>query len=188
MSHIDFAENYTFQIQNEIQSMYFFSESVTILVHITLYRGLPTTEGDGDIIKHSHYYISDDKDHDSLFVQHCLMLHWEWLLGSGFEPKEHWVYSDGCAAQFKGAKALYFVARYPGLTNGCLMRWNFFGSGHGKGSRICCIFILLILRIVVDFSLHFVNITFYLCTRTVASFGICPTSKRVCDFDNITPW
>lgn len=134
VSHIDFAENYTFQIQNEIQSMYFFSESITILVHITLHRGLATEDNDdGELIKHSHYYISDDKDHDSLFVQHCMMLHWEWMERMGFKPREHWVYSDGCAAQFKGAKSMYFVARYPGLTNGCLMRWNFFGSGHGKG-------------------------------------------------------
>lgn len=51
-------------------------------------------------------------------------------------PEEHWVYSDGCSAQFKGATAMYFVARYPMLTNGCKMRWNFFGSGHGKGKLI----------------------------------------------------
>jgi hypothetical protein len=28
---------------------------------------------------------------------------------------------------------MYFVARYPGLTEGCAMRWDYFGSGHGKG-------------------------------------------------------
>ena len=28
---------------------------------------------------------------------------------------------------------MYFVARYPGLTDGCEMEWNFFGIGHGKG-------------------------------------------------------
>jgi hypothetical protein len=27
---------------------------------------------------------------------------------------------------------MYFVARYLGLTNGCIMTWNFFGIGHGK--------------------------------------------------------
>ena len=36
VSHIDYAENYTFAIQNEVQSMYYFSTSVTILVHITM--------------------------------------------------------------------------------------------------------------------------------------------------------
>jgi hypothetical protein len=31
VSHIDFAENYSFAIQNKVQSMYYFSTSVTIL-------------------------------------------------------------------------------------------------------------------------------------------------------------
>jgi hypothetical protein len=59
------------------------------------------------------------------------------LLAASMKPIEHWVYSDGCTAQFKGAKAMYFVARYPGLT-GCTMRWSFFGSGHGKGMSMIC--------------------------------------------------
>jgi hypothetical protein len=49
----------------------------------------------GEIMKESHFYISDDKEHDTLFVQHCLMLHWQRLQNSGFVPKEHWVFSDG---------------------------------------------------------------------------------------------
>lgn len=135
ISHIDFAENYTFAIQNEVQSMHWFSSSITILVHITLFKAPPTDDSEeGELIKHTHYYISDDKKHDSLFVQHCLLLHWKWLLAAGMKPSEHWVYSDGCTAQFKGAKAMYFVARYPGLTE-CTMRWSFFGSGHGKGKQ-----------------------------------------------------
>lgn len=127
ISHIDFAENYSFAIQNEVQSMYYFSTSVTILVHITMWR-----EGE-DIIKQTHFYVSDDKDHDSAYVQHCLLLHWDWLQDSGFIPEEHWVYSDGCNAQFKCATAMYFVARYPILTKGCKMRWSYFESAHGKG-------------------------------------------------------
>lgn len=134
ISHIDFAENYTFAIQNEVQSMHWFSTSITILVHITFFRAPTTPEGeDGGMVKHTHYYISDDKKHDSLFVQHCLLLHWKWLVDAGFRLHEHWVFSDGCVSQFQGSGAMYFVARYPGLT-GCQMRWNFFGIGHGNGT------------------------------------------------------
>jgi hypothetical protein len=43
------------------------------------------------------------------------------------------VYSDGCSAQFKCATTMYFVARYPMLTKGCMMRWNYFETTHGKG-------------------------------------------------------
>jgi hypothetical protein len=51
---------------------------------------------------------------------------------AGVRPKHHVVWSDGCAGQFKGARAFYFIARYPGLTNGCTLSWNYFGTGHGK--------------------------------------------------------
>ena len=78
LSHIDFAENYTFEIQNQIQSMYWCSTQVSILVHIT-YR----MNSDGVIVKDSHFYISDDEKHDSLFVQHRMMQHWQWLQSEG---------------------------------------------------------------------------------------------------------
>jgi hypothetical protein len=107
VSHIDFAKNYTFQIQYEVQSMYFFSESLTILVNITLHMGLPSTSGEeGDIIKYSQYYISDDKEHDTFFVQNCLMLYWQWFSSTAVQPKEHWVFNDGCVGQIKEAKTL----------------------------------------------------------------------------------
>jgi hypothetical protein len=43
------------------------------------------------------------------------------------------VYSDGCSAQFKCATAMYFVARYPMLSKGCMMQWNYFEIAYGKG-------------------------------------------------------
>lgn len=80
-----------------------------------------------------HFYISDDKKHDSYFVQHCLQLHWDSLTEGGFRPRNHWIWSDGCAGQFKSRIPWYFVSRYPEITNGCACMWSFFGSGHGKG-------------------------------------------------------
>ncbi len=32
--------------------------------------------GEPKVIKESHFYVNDDKEHDTLFVQHCLLLHW----------------------------------------------------------------------------------------------------------------
>lgn len=113
LTHIDFAENYTFEVQNEIQSMYYHSDQVTILVQVTYSAavGLDVEEGGMQLIRETHYYISDDRMHDSDFAQHCLMLHWRWMQSREFNPSMHYVFSDGCAAQFKGAKAMYFVAR-----------------------------------------------------------------------------
>ena len=69
VSVVDFAENYAFKEQNEVQSMHWYSSQVTIFVHITYYRKA------GEVVKTIHFFISDDKVHDTLFVQHCFMLH-----------------------------------------------------------------------------------------------------------------
>jgi hypothetical protein len=127
VSHIDYTENYSFAIQNEVQSLYYFSMNVTILVHITMWK-----EG-VEIVKQTHFYILDDKEHDSAFIQHCLLLYWNWVLGARLTPQEHWVYNDGCSAQFKYATAMYFVSCYPLLTRGYKMQWNYFESVPSKG-------------------------------------------------------
>ncbi len=129
VSVIDFAENYSFKIQNEIQSMHWWSAQVTILVHITYLRN-----DAGDVEKTLHFYISDDKHHDTLFVQHCFMLHDKWLNKQGHCLQHHWVWSDGAASQFKARRPFYFVARYYQIT-GLQMMHNFFASGHGKGEH-----------------------------------------------------
>ena len=113
LTHIDFAENYTFEMQNEIQSMYYHSDQVSILVQVTYSADLGE-EGLGgplQLKRETYFYISNDKHHDTDFAQHCLLLHWRWMQSNGFAPTAHYVFSDGCAGQFKSAKAMYFVAR-----------------------------------------------------------------------------
>ena len=71
-----FVENYTFSPQREIQSEYYHSDQVSIFVHV-LYRhaqesiyGMDNTPQSRDVIKEYHFYVSDDREHDTLFVQH----------------------------------------------------------------------------------------------------------------------
>jgi hypothetical protein len=74
LSQIDFSKNYSFEMQNKIQSMHWHSFQVTILVHIT-FRVDPTNgQGNDDkkIIKGTHFYVSNHKEHDTLFAQYCL--------------------------------------------------------------------------------------------------------------------
>ena len=63
VSIIEFAEKYSFKNQKKIQSMHWCSSQVTILVHITYVWD----EADR-VLKHIHFYVSDDKEHDTLFV------------------------------------------------------------------------------------------------------------------------
>ena len=76
LSVVDFAENYMFSPQKEIQSEYYHSDQVSIFVHI-LYRhaelaiyGFDSDENNREVIKEYHFYISDDRTHDTCFVQH----------------------------------------------------------------------------------------------------------------------
>jgi hypothetical protein len=52
--------------------------------------------------------------------------------------KQHVVWNDGCAGQFKSARAWYFMGRYHNyiaseqLLGGCQMSYNYFATGHGK--------------------------------------------------------
>jgi hypothetical protein len=66
---VDFAENYTLQLQNEIQSQYYHSEKVNIMVHITYRHGPNSNEENIVILKEYHFYISDDWCHDLSYVQ-----------------------------------------------------------------------------------------------------------------------
>ena len=51
LSVVDFAENYTLQPQNEIESQYYHSEQVTIMVHITYRHGRESNEEKHVILK-----------------------------------------------------------------------------------------------------------------------------------------
>ena len=78
LSVVDFAENYTLQPQNEIQSQYYHSEQVSIMVHITYRHGQDSNEEKRVILKESHFYISDDRTHE--ITNTCMHQHHHALL------------------------------------------------------------------------------------------------------------
>ena len=66
---IDFAENYSFEIQNEVQSIHWHSYQITILVQIMWHRHSSTTDAH-DVCKFFmkyNFYVSDDKTQDNFF-------------------------------------------------------------------------------------------------------------------------
>ncbi len=84
----------------------------TILVHITYRVNVEYDVTDPQsfrVLKEVHYYINDDKTHDSLFAKHAFTIHWGYMKSKGCFSKQHLVWSDGCSTQFKCAKAWYFV-------------------------------------------------------------------------------
>lgn len=99
---MDFAKNYGYQVANEVQTEYYHSFQVTIMVHITFRINSDFTEDGREprIIKEQHYWISEDSKHDTIYVQHWFQRHWQWLCAKGFSPIEHWVFSGGSGGQF----------------------------------------------------------------------------------------
>ena len=140
LSVVDFAENYTFAPQKEIQSEYYHSDQVSIFVHV-LYRhaqmdidGIDSTHDLRHVIKEYHFYVSDDREHDTLFVQHCFGLMYESFRKKGVSFTEHWIWSDGCAGQFKSARSFYWLSHIH-KEIGVRHTWSFFETGHGKGEH-----------------------------------------------------
>jgi hypothetical protein len=73
--------------------MHWHNFQVSILVHITYNRNPEYDILDSNSLpffKEIHYYVSNDKHHDSLFVQHAFMLHWEFLQTIGFSQANTW--------------------------------------------------------------------------------------------------
>ena len=53
------------------------------------------------VIKQYHFYISDDRTHDTNFVQHCFDNIYESLKSHEIKFNEIRIWSDGCKGQFK---------------------------------------------------------------------------------------
>ena len=71
---VDFVENYTFAPQREIQSEYYHFFQVSIFVHVLYIHAQASIDGRDntpwscEVIKEYHFYVSHDRDCDTLFV------------------------------------------------------------------------------------------------------------------------
>lgn len=70
----------------------------------------------------------------TLFVQHCFKNFFEYLAIRGVKIEKHFVWSDGCASEFKSSRPFYALCRYHRNDN-IPHVWSFFQSGHGKGEH-----------------------------------------------------
>ena len=97
LSVVEIAENYTLQPQNEIQSQYYHSEQVSIMVHITYRHGPDSNEEKLVIRKECHFYISDNWAHDIHYVHHCFKLFYDHVIAMDIPFYRHFIWTDRCA-------------------------------------------------------------------------------------------
>ena len=103
LSVVDFVENYTYQPHREIQSQYYHSDQVSIMLHITYRHRVDSTNEKMVILKGYHFYISDDRCHELDFLQHNFHLFYNHLKDNNMQMEQHWILYDGCAGQLKNA-------------------------------------------------------------------------------------
>ena len=115
---VDFAENFTTQIQNAIHSSYWVSKQFTIFTACVWER-------DGS---HSYVVVSDYLLHDKYAVMTFLALLMDHVENNVKHFENYVFFSDGAASQFKQRFTLCEITLL-----GKSLSWNFFATGHGKG-------------------------------------------------------
>ena len=87
----DFAENYQYLIQDEIQSFHCCKEYCTLHPQVIYYK-----DADGNLQYYSLYFISDDNTHDNSFVHKIQTLLVEFLKERLPNVTKIYYISDGC--------------------------------------------------------------------------------------------
>jgi len=118
-------------------SEYYHSDQVSIHVHVIYLHtqhsvdNIKSTNENRHIIKEYHFYISHYLTHDAHYVQHCFHKQYDSLKSRGIEYDQHWIWSDGCAGQFKYSISFYWLCHLHNKSN-IKHCWNLFETSYGK--------------------------------------------------------
>ena len=127
VAQVDFAENFQFVIQDEIQSYHWTKEYCTVhpvVLHIKKHE---------EVVTVSLCFFSNDMSHDTSFVW-ALQQRLAAYVNQNFSQVTTIEYfSDGCAAQYKNFKNFLNLTYHFNDFN-ISATWNFFASCHGKSN------------------------------------------------------
>lgn len=123
----DFSENYSFVLQDEVQSHHWNVKQTTIHPFVIYYR-------DDLLFKlFSFIVISDELRHDSVAVNLFISKMIAFLTNSQNRTvKKIYFMSDGAASQYKNRKKFASLCQYK-TRYGIEVEWHFFATSHGKG-------------------------------------------------------
>lgn len=127
---LDFAENYTCNLQDEVQSCHWFHEQATVHPIVCYYRCPHCPDGK---VTESIVFISSDKKHDHHAVHHFLTQANNHLQETRrLKIDKQIQFSDGCASQYK-SKGPFSDISHSFDDFGFQIERCYFGSSHGKG-------------------------------------------------------
>ena len=79
-------------------------------------------------------YMHMTEPHNFHYVQHCFQLFYDRVITGGIPFHQHWIWSNGCAGQFKNPHVFQWLSllhikyNVPNL-------WSYFETRHGKGEH-----------------------------------------------------
>lgn len=122
---VDYAENYTLQDQDQIQSAHWSKKQISIF---TAYTWMGGSGGDG----YSFGFVSNSKKHDKFSVITCLEILVHEITTLMPDVDQIIFFSDGAASQFKNRYIIQYLTNIMDKFD-INFSWNYFSSSHGKG-------------------------------------------------------
>ena len=121
----DFAENYKFVVQDEVQGFHWNTQQITLHPVVIYFRE------HNEIKSKSFCFLSDDMEHDVSMVykiqQTMTTFIREWLP----DVQQIQYFSDGCAGQYKNKSNFFNLCKHE-EDFGLKASWTFFATSHGK--------------------------------------------------------
>ena len=122
---LDFAENYSFLVQDAIQGFHWNNSQATLHPFVVYQKT------DNKIVSQSFCVISDSLQHDSNIVHYFLHIILEDLKTNICQLKRCIYFSDGAASQYKNYKNFSNICNHE-KDHGVPAEWHFFATSHGK--------------------------------------------------------
>ena len=121
----DFSENFSFVLQDAVQSHYWSNDQATIHPFEIYYRE------SGELKHLSFIVISEVLKHDTIAVQ-VFISHLMSFLKDKIQIKKAIFMSDGAASQYKNRKNFASLCKFKSMYK-IEAEWHFFATSHGKG-------------------------------------------------------
>lgn len=127
----DFAENYSFVVQDASQSFHWNNLQATIHPFVCYYK--VQSDNSEFCLQHTSFVIiSENNIHDTIAVHLYQKALIQFLTGHCCKPQKMIYFSDGCAAQYKNRKNFANLCCHE-QDFGMPAEWHFFATSHGKG-------------------------------------------------------
>ena len=125
----DYAENFSYVVQDEIQSFHWENKQATLHPFVA-YHGL----AEGTLSHLNICVVSDTTEHTTTTVYAFLSVIIPYLRTQFPEMKRIHYFTDGCAGQYKNKSNFIINLCHHEEDFGLEGEWNFFATSHGKSA------------------------------------------------------